>query len=139
MAEPEQSPLADLKEEAIRLGLELREMALVRWQLARLEAEAAVGGVRRLAIVLAIAASMALTALPLAAVGAAEVLDQHTKIPRVAWLAIFALVLLPTGVLTGWLTWRHFRRHFVFFQETREELREDGLWLREWLGGGGGQ
>lgn len=133
MPEPERSPLDAVREEAVRLGADLREMALARWQLARLEVEAAAADVRRLAVVLAVAATLALTALPLAAFCLAEALDQRLGIPRAAWLGIFAAILLGTGLLTGWLGWRRFRRQFTGLQETLEELHEDGVWLREWL------
>jgi protein-S-isoprenylcysteine O-methyltransferase Ste14 len=133
MAEAERSPLDALRDEAVRLGADLREMALARWQLVRLEVEAATADLRRLAVVLAVAATCALSALPLAAFCLAETLDQCLGIPRVAWLGVFGAFLLGTGLLTGWLGWRRFRREFTGLQETLEELHEDGVWLREWL------
>jgi uncharacterized membrane protein YqjE len=133
MPQPERSPVDAVREEALRLGADLREMALARWQLARLEVEAATAAVQRLAVVLAVAATLTLTALPLAAFCLAETLDQRLGIPRVGWLLIFAAILLIAGLLTGWLGWRRFRRQFTGLQETLEELQEDGVWLREWL------
>lgn len=135
MAEPERPLLEDLRGQLERLGADLREMVRLRWQLARLEIDAAAGAARRLAIVLAVAGALALTALPLLAVALAEVLDGQLGISRIAWLAIFASVLLVAGAVTGWLAWRHFRRRLVGLEETLEELREDAVWLREWVRG----
>jgi len=135
MAEPERPLWEDLRAELERLGADLQEMVRLRWQLARLEIDAAAGAARRLAIVLAVAGALALTALPLLAVALAEVLDGQLGVPRIAWLAIFASVLLVAGAVTGWLAWRHFRRRLVGLEESLEELREDAVWLREWVRG----
>jgi len=43
-------------------------------------------------------------------------------------------VLLVAGLVVGWAAWRRFRRQRVMLRETLEELREDLVWLEEWLG-----
>jgi hypothetical protein len=123
--------LADLRAELGALGGELREMALLRWELARLELQADLVSAKRLAIAWLAAAVMALTALPLVAVCLAEALDGFGQIARGGWLLIFAGSLLILSLAGGYFAWRCFRRRFIGLQETLEELREDFVWLRE--------
>jgi len=135
MTEPEQ-PWGPLREELARLGSDLREMLRLRWELARAELQADLASAKRLAIVLAIAAAMALTALPLLAVSVADALWQGVNVPLFTSLAVFAVLLLGGGSLAAWLAWRRFRSRLVALEQTLEELREDALWLREWTGRG---
>jgi len=138
MQEPADRPLlAEIREELDTLTAELREMAAARWELAQLELAADVQSVKRLAILWLAAALMALTALPLLAVYLAELLDGCGHIARAGWLLILGAGLLSSAAAAAWLAWRRFRRCFVGLQETREELREDLLWLREKREGGG--
>jgi hypothetical protein len=123
--------LADARAELGALGGELREMAVARWELARLELQADLCSAKRLAIVWLAAALMMVTSLPLVAVCLADVLDGCGHIARWGWLLIFAGGLCMTALAGGFLAWRRFRRRFVGLQETLEELREDLLWLRE--------
>jgi hypothetical protein len=133
MTEPE-LPWDEIRNDVVRLGVDLRQMLTLRWQLAWLEVRADLASTRRLAIVLAAVAVMALTALPVLTVCAADVLDQRLGIPRIGWLLTFGLVLLGSAPLIGWLAWSRFRRRLVALEETLEELREDLVWLREWTG-----
>ncbi|MGA2033909.1 MAG: hypothetical protein ABSG68_16805 [Thermoguttaceae bacterium] len=51
------------------------------------------------------------------------------------WLLILGLLLLlGAGSLAG-LAWLSFRRKFVGLRQSLEELREDAVWLHEWIGG----
>ena len=137
MADPERPLLADLKEEVSRAGSELGEMARLRWQLARLELNESIAQVKRLAIVLAVAAVMALTALPVLVVWAAETVALHTDdspFPAHGWMLIFASALLLIAGLGGFLAYRRFRRQFTGLEQTIEEVREDLIWLRDWVG-----
>jgi len=138
MTQPERPLLADLREQIGSLEADLRQTVTLRWQLARLEVEAAVGQIKRLAIALLTFAVMLLTALPILAVAAAGSLADlgGNGISFVDWLLIFGLGLLIGGVAGGWLAWRRFRRRFVGIEQTLEELREDGVWLRQWMGRG---
>jgi protein-S-isoprenylcysteine O-methyltransferase Ste14 len=126
--------LADLKDQLGLLGADLREMAALRWQLARLEFEADLRAVKRLAATMLAAAVMALSALPLLAVWAAQLLDRRLGIRFAGWLLLFGLGLLLGGAAAGYLAWRRFRARFTAMEQTREELREDLVWLREWAG-----
>jgi hypothetical protein len=47
---------------------------------------------------------------------------------------IFAGILLSIGAIVAYFAWRRFRRRFIGLQETLEELREDRVWIDEWLG-----
>jgi hypothetical protein len=136
MPDPERPLLGEIDSQVRHLAGELREMSLLRWQLARIEFKAAADHVRRLAIVLVVAVVMVLTSLPLLAVSAAELLDGRWGISRAGWLALMAGVLLAGGALVAIVGWRWFRRHFAGFRETAEELREDLVWLQEWTGKG---
>ena len=132
MRDPAERPLfADLRAELGFLGGELREMATARWELARLELQADLQGMKRLAIAWFVAVILTLTALPLLAVGVAELLDGCCGISRAEWLLIAAGSLLALALVGGYLAWRCFRRRFVGLRETLEELREDMLWFRE--------
>ena len=135
MGDPERPLLADLKEEVTRAGAELGEMARLRWQLARLELGESIGQVKRVAIVLGVAAVMALTALPVLVVWLAETLAIHAGyFPAHGWMLVLALALLLIAGSGGFLAWRRFRLQFTGLEETIEELREDLVWLRDWVG-----
>ena len=134
MTEPDRPLLAEAKEEIRSLFGELREMIGLRWQLARLEILADARSVAWLAVILLIAAAMIMTALPVLVVYFAEVLDGWTGVPRMVWLPVFGLGLLSTATLGGYLAWSRFRRRWIGLRETLEELHEDAVWLREWLG-----
>ena len=140
MKDPVERPLlADIRAELGAAGDELREMAVLRWELARLELQADLLAAKRLAIVWLAAAVMALTALPLVAVRLAEALDGCGQIARGDWLLIFAGGLLILALAGSYFAWRRFRRQFVGLQETLEELREDMVWLKEKAEGGRGK
>lgn len=133
MSEPKRPLVADVKDEIGSLAADLKKMAALRWQLARLELGAAVVPVKRLAITLLVAAALVLTALPILAVGAAELLDGWLM-SCTGWLLIWGFGLLIGGGATGYLAWRRFRRRFALMEQTLEELREDVVWLRQWAG-----
>ena len=135
MTEPDPS-WSPLREELARLGNDLREMLKLRWELARAELQADLAAAKRLAVVLAVAAAMALTALPLLAVSIADALWQGAGVPLFTSLAVLAVLLLGGGSLAAWLAWRRFRGRLVALEQTLEELREDAVWLREWTGRG---
>ena len=133
--------LKDLKDAAGSLGGDLREMAALRWRLAWLELKADALAVRRLAIVLVASAVMGLCGLSVLLVFAAEMLDGLCGVSRGGWLASFALVLLLGGAAASYFAWRRFRRSFTGLEQSLAELREDVVWLREWMGekGEGGE
>jgi hypothetical protein len=125
------SLLGDLRGELGALRDDVREMALARWELARLEIESDFRAAKRLAAVWVAAGLMVLTSLPLVFVLLADVLAGCCGIPHFGWLLIFAAALLAVAAASSMLAWRRFRRCFVGLQETLEEFREDLLWLKE--------
>jgi uncharacterized membrane protein YqjE len=133
MPKPEQPLLAGVKEQIGGLGGELREMAALRWRLARLELQSDLHAGRRFAVAAVLSAVMVLASLPVLVGAAADALDQSWGISRAGWCLILGLVLLVGGIALGWLAWRRFRR-LAPLEQTREELREDLVWLREWFG-----
>ena len=135
MAEHDRPLLGDIGQHFARLRAELGEMLGLRWQLARLEFDAALEVVKRLAILAVIAVVMLITALPLAAVIAADHLDGACGISRTGWLTGFALLLAGSAGLIAWTAWRRFRTRYAGFEETLEELHEDIVWIREWTEG----
>lgn len=133
MSNEKPSLLKDLRDQLGALGGQVREAAALRLQLALQELQADAQAVRRLVVVVAAAAVMALTSLPILAVLAADCLDGYGSLGRRGWLAIFAGGLLLLAVASALGAWLRFRRRFTALQQTREELAEDALWLQEWL------
>jgi hypothetical protein len=133
MSETDRSLLADLREELHSLTGELREMFRLRWELLRLEAIADLKNAQRLLVVGAAAGVLILTSLPLFAVAAADALAGIWHIARWGWLLIFAGLLIVSAITSASFAWRRFRRQFIGLQETLEELKEDQVWLEEWL------
>jgi len=134
MPDMEDPLLERLRREVDRLGDEVRQMAALRWQLARLEIEADLGHARRLACGLSIAAVMGIAAVALACVALAETIQGWLGLSRTGWLVVLASVLLAGGLSLGGLAWRAFRRRFIGLRESLEELREDVEWMGEWMG-----
>ncbi len=131
MSSPDRPLLADLKAELRGLTADMSEMLQLRWELARLEIQADLGHLKRLAFIWGVAAVMALTALPLLATCVADALDGWQGIARRGWLLIFGLALLCTAVICACFGRVWFRRRFVGLQQTLEELREDLEWVKE--------
>jgi hypothetical protein len=134
MNSPKQPLLSNAKEAIGSLAADLQEMARLRWQLAQLELAASARQIRWLVIGLLIAGVVVLSSLPLLIVAAADALAGTAGISFAGWLLILALGLLVGGIAGGWLVWRCFRRRFVGLEQTLEELREDAVWLQEWVG-----
>lgn len=123
--------LSALQAELGSLLGDVREMAELRWRLARLELDADVYAAKRLAVVMGVAALGALTSLPVLVVASSCLLDGVLDISQGGWLGIIGLVLLVVSVAAAAFAWHKFRRNLIAFEETREELREDMVWLRE--------
>jgi hypothetical protein len=131
--DPRRPLLAQFRDELGMFGAELRESVALRWQLAALEIKADLRSTGRLAIALASAAVLGLSILPVLLGAAAIELDGCWNLSTAGWLLAFAAALLLLALMIGWLAWRRFRRRFIGLQQTLEELREDEVWLREWL------
>jgi uncharacterized membrane protein YqjE len=137
MSSPDRSLLADLMAELSGLTADLGEMLQLRWELARLEIQADLGHLKRLAFIWGVAAVMALTSLPLFATCIADALDGRLGIARWGWLLIFGLALLCTAVICMYFGRLWFRRRFTGLKQTLEELREDLEWVKEKMKGEG--
>lgn len=138
MPDAERPLLSGLKSELGAAAAELRQLAALRLELARLEARQAAAAAKRLAIAGAGAGLMAICALPVLVVCAAHGLARWPGgLGAAGWMLAIGLVLLAGAGLGGWLAWRRFRREWSGFEESLEELREDLVWLREWAGRGG--
>ncbi len=135
MADSERPLFSGLQEELGSLVSDVREMALLRWELAKLELTADARTTTRLVVVFAVALLLVLVSLPVLVVSLGGLLDGVWGISQSGWLFIFGLTFLITAGLGGFLAWRRFRRNFIALEETLEELREDMLWLREWQEG----
>ena len=116
------------------LGGDVHESLRLRIDLGQLEAKAAAADVRRLTVGMAVAGVLATVGLATAAVGAADAMEGIAGLTKAGWLAIFSAVIMATGAVVGTVAWLRFRREFVGFEETLEELREDARWLGEILG-----
>lgn len=134
MTTPERPLLAEVKDEIGSLAADLAEMAVLRWKLAKTEFGTDLRAISRLAVALLLVAVMVFSAVPILLVAASGLLSGWLGIPQIAWLLIFGLGLFAGGAATGWLAWCRFRRRFAGMEETLEELREDVVWLREWVG-----
>jgi uncharacterized membrane protein YqjE len=134
MSQPDRPLLADLQTELHSLSGEMREMLALRWELFRLEALSDLKNTRRLLIVAAVAGVLIFTSLPLFAVALADVLAGVWQIAPWGWLLIFAGSFIILATAAVYLAWRRFCRRFLGLQETLEELREDLVWMQEWLG-----
>jgi uncharacterized membrane protein YqjE len=133
MSSPDRPLLADLRAELGSLAADLQEMLQLRWELARLEIQADLNHLKRLAFIWGMAGVMAMTSLPLLATCLAETLDGWQGIARRGWLLIFGLTLLGTAFICVYCGWLWFRRRFFGLQETIDELREDLQWIKEGL------
>jgi uncharacterized membrane protein YqjE len=133
---PERPLFADLRDEIVALGAEVREMAQARWELARLELQADLRAAKRLVMAWLLSVVLALTALPLGVACLADVLDGRAGIPRYGWLLLFAAGLITLALAGGYLAWRRFWRKCTGLRETIEELREDMVWMQDRAEGG---
>jgi hypothetical protein len=131
MSSPDRPLLGNLQAELGSLAADLHEMIQLRWELARLEIQADLSRIKRLAFIWGVAGVMAMTAVPLLATCLAETLDGWQGIARRGWLLIFGLTLLGTAAIGIYGSWFWFRRRFTGLQETLEELREDLQWAKE--------
>jgi len=134
MPEDKPSLFAGLRHELGGLSGEVARWFKAHWELARLEIEADLSEVRRLAVALVAAGVLGLAALPLLATALAWRLRGWAGLGFGAWLALFGVGLLLVAFVGGVLAWRRFRRRFSGLEETLEELREDLVWLGEWMG-----
>lgn len=109
-------------------------MLAARWELARLESDLAARQLKRLVCVLCVAAVLATAGVTLLCLVLVEVTAPQVALSREAWLAIVAASLLGLAIAAAVSGYLLFRRRFVGWQDSLSELREDTVWLREWVG-----
>ncbi len=134
MAEPDYPLLDDLKHSVEALAADLRELAALHVRLAQSELNAATQQFRWFAVVLAAAGGVVVVAVSLLAFCLVELLQERLGGARTVWLAGIGLGALVASLAAAWLAWRRFRRRFVGLQQTAAELRENVVWIEEWLG-----
>jgi uncharacterized membrane protein YqjE len=134
MADPDRPLFADAAGQVSRLAADVRRMVGLHGQLARLELEASARRLRRLAMLLGAGAAMVLIGLPILGVWTAYVMPESV---RPYFLLVLGAVLSCGGIgvlLAVWRAWCRFRTERFGLEETLEELREDLVWLDEWVG-----
>lgn len=130
---PRQRPiLAGLKEQVSGFRTDVVAFASLRWKLVSLEVRAAIGHVKWLSIGLVGAAVVMLTGLSTLVVSIALLLDD-AWLPAWGWALFFGLLLFFGGILGGLALWIRFRRRFTGLEQTLEEIREDIVWLKDWI------
>jgi uncharacterized membrane protein YqjE len=109
------------------------EMASLRWQLAELELQSDLAAARRLGVSGGAGFVAAISALPILTVVLAGQLDTFLA-NTFPWVTLSAgCLLLSGGLLAAWSAWRRFRGEFLGLRESRDECREDLIWLREFV------
>ena len=133
MAEADRPVPNELKGHLTGLANDAGRLLALRCELARQELAADAASVRRLAIAAVVAVALAVLGAVFSAVAVARWLERWLGGAAAAWLLAGGLVLLLSAVLCGWLAWRRFRRELVALAGSRAELREDLVWLQEWI------
>jgi uncharacterized membrane protein YbhN (UPF0104 family) len=132
MAERETTPIGEIKNVVAALVSDAREMAILRWRLARMELESDAKALLKTLIIWAVAAIMILSALPLAVVCAAELLEGFLGIARWGWLLILCCGMLTASAAAIYLAWRRLRGRALLLKDSLAECREDLAWFEEW-------
>jgi len=131
------SPLTALGDDARRLASDAADMLQARRQLAEMEIRADVASSKRLAIAGGTGLVLALTGLPvltvLLAAGLNAVVPLSGEDGLNWWLLVLGAVFVLAGTVVMVWAWRRFRSDFTGLKESLAELKEDVVWLREWV------
>ena len=129
--EPLFSPL---KRQMAGISAEAKAMLAARAELLGLELSAARSSVVRLVVAVLLGCLILLVALPMATVAFSQQLARWFSLDPLAVLWVFTLMMFVggTGLIYG--SWRRFRREFHGVEDSIAELREDLMWMQEWLG-----
>jgi len=134
MAEPPQAGITGLADDLRGAWTEAARMLALRRALAESELRNDLAAARVFAIVAGACLVLAVAGVAVLAVAAATYVDRLYGFD-VPWVTIVTgAVLLLGGLLVGLLSWIRFRRNLLLFEQSRAELKEDLLWLEEWLG-----
>ena len=108
-------------------------MFRARTELLVLELQAAWASVTRLAAALIVGSLSALVAISVGTVALSSQLARWFDLDPLTLLWIFTAVatIVGAGLIIG--GWRRYRREFDGLRDSTAELREDIIWLREWL------
>ena len=134
MAEREPGLFAGIRDEIGSIGADLKQIARLRWQLARLEFETALDLIKGLAVRMVVVGVAMLVSLSVLIVAAVAALDGLLGIPFWGWLLATGLALLIGSTAAGYLVWRWFWRRFAGMEQSLEELHEDLVWLKQYSG-----
>jgi protein-S-isoprenylcysteine O-methyltransferase Ste14 len=134
MAEPPQAGVTGLADDLRGAWTEAARMLVLRRALAESELRSDLAATRVFAIVAGACLVLAVAGVAVLAVAAATYADRLYGFD-VPWVTIATgAVLLLVGLLVGLVSWIRFRRNLLLFEQSRAELKEDLLWLEEWLG-----
>ena len=131
---PKRPFLTDWKKSLASLLGDAQRFLRDHCELARLEANETARALTGVVVLLVTGACLFLLAIPLVTVGFSLLLAEVTQISIGGWLVLFAIAYAVLGawaVVTGVRRWRHDVR---FFEETREALHDDGVWLADLFG-----
>ena len=127
------SSVSSVGNELVRSWSELTEMISLRRQLAEAEIRSDVALARRVVIVGGIGLVVVLCGLPVLLVSLALQFENWIGADSPFWSIFFGIGLVAAGALTIWTVWRRFRHEFLGLRESMAELKEDLIWLREWV------
>lgn len=117
-----------------RTWADLAETLELRHRLAEAEIRSDLAAGKRLGTFGGVGVVFSLAGLPLVLSALAWEASILTNLSFACWLLILGGPLLALGLVIVYSAWRTFRRDFLALSATRQELREDLLWLREMLG-----
>ena len=135
MGDKQRPLLWGLQSEIGSLISDVRRMAALRWELARVELTSDFRAAAWLLAVAVAAVLMVIVALPLLLVALGQLLSGVWGIPQSGWLCIFGCGLIIVAVAGLFIALKRFKKNFIGLEETIEELHEDIVWLREWSEG----
>ena len=117
---------------ARQIAGELARAIQLRRDLADLEISHDRALLKRFLLVGGLSVAIVLSGVPLLLTAIALGLSQVTEVGLAGWLIFFGAVLVVPGTVALVLAIRKLRSEFCGLQNTRAELREDLVWVREW-------
>lgn len=134
MPEPVHAGVSGLADDLRSAWSEVSQMLALRRELVESELRSDLTAARRFAIVATLCAVLAVVGLAVFAVAGAAYADRRYGF-EVPWISLSTGgLLLALGLLGALVSWFRFRRSLLLLEQSRAELKEDLLWLEEWLG-----
>jgi uncharacterized membrane protein YqjE len=135
MSDSTRTPLfSPLRDELKGLSAELLEAISLRRQLATIELQNDLRASAWLLATIVAAVLVLLVGFSILAVSVSLWLDAVYPIEPVSWTGVFGAGFVLFALMTLLFGWKRFQSRFTALEQTREELREDVVWLNEWLG-----